>query len=98
MLDDTLTQAYSTVTRKGQTTIPAEVRDRIGLKAGDRLTYKVCGEGEFTVRVEPGVSSLLGIGSQYAKRKGTASFKAEQEAGEEAWARDAITDRTPGAS
>ena len=29
----------STVTSKGQTTIPVEIRDRLGLQAGDRILY-----------------------------------------------------------
>lgn len=29
----------STITAKGQTTIPAEIRKRLGLKPGDRILY-----------------------------------------------------------
>ncbi|MGH7822255.1 MAG: AbrB/MazE/SpoVT family DNA-binding domain-containing protein [Candidatus Binatia bacterium] len=31
--------ASSTVTRKGQVTIPAEVRKRLGLRRGDRVVF-----------------------------------------------------------
>lgn len=32
---------YGTMTSKGQTTVPVEVRDLLNLKAGDRLRYVV---------------------------------------------------------
>ncbi len=32
---------YGTMTSKGQTTVPAEVRDLLNLKSGDRLRYVV---------------------------------------------------------
>ena len=34
----------STVTSKGQVTIPAEVRHRLGIHAGDRLVFEIEGE------------------------------------------------------
>lgn len=37
--------ALSTVTSKGQTTIPKRVRDRLGLKPGDRLEFVVQEDG-----------------------------------------------------
>jgi len=33
----------STVSSKGQVTIPAKVREALGLKSGDRVIYKVAG-------------------------------------------------------
>jgi antitoxin PrlF len=38
----------STLTSKGQTTLPREVREALGLKPGDKLAYRVEGE---TVRL-----------------------------------------------
>jgi AbrB family looped-hinge helix DNA binding protein len=38
----------STVTAKGQTTLPKHVRDLLGLEAGDRIRYLVTGD---TVRI-----------------------------------------------
>jgi AbrB family looped-hinge helix DNA binding protein len=46
----------STLTSKGQTTIPAEVRRQLGLKAGDGLVYTVKGE---KVIIEPVHGTLL---------------------------------------
>ncbi len=51
--------AYSTVTRKGQTTIPGEVRAALGIKPGDRLEFVVEGD-RATLRVHPGLRALKG--------------------------------------
>jgi antitoxin PrlF len=40
-----MTTAYSKVTTKAQTVIPREVRARLGLKAGDRLLYRMTAKG-----------------------------------------------------
>ena len=40
-----MTNAYSKVTTKAQTVIPREVRARLGLKAGDRLLYRMTAKG-----------------------------------------------------
>lgn len=40
-----MTIAYSKVTTKAQTVIPREVRARLGLKAGDRLAYRMTAKG-----------------------------------------------------
>jgi AbrB family looped-hinge helix DNA binding protein len=50
---------YSTLTTKGQTTIPGEIRDALGMKPGDRLQYVL--EGDHAIlRVHPGLRSLEG--------------------------------------
>jgi AbrB family looped-hinge helix DNA binding protein len=51
--------AHSTVTKKGQTTIPAEVRSALQIKPGDRLEYTVDGD-HATLRVAPGTRALRG--------------------------------------
>lgn len=40
----------STLTSKGQVTIPKEVRERLGLKEGDRLVFKFDERGNLLVR------------------------------------------------
>jgi AbrB family looped-hinge helix DNA binding protein len=50
---------HSTVTSKGQTTIPGEVRQALNIRPGDRLEYEVDGD-HVTIRVHPGIQSLKG--------------------------------------
>lgn len=50
---------HSTVTSKGQTTIPGKIRKALGIKPGDRLEYTVDGD-QATIRVHPSVRSLKG--------------------------------------
>jgi antitoxin PrlF len=42
----------STLTSKGQVTIPKQLRDQLGLKMGDRLMFKIEGDGKFVVERE----------------------------------------------
>jgi AbrB family looped-hinge helix DNA binding protein len=50
---------HSTVTSKGQTTIPEKIRRALRIKAGDRLEYEVEGD-RATIRVHPGIRSMKG--------------------------------------
>jgi antitoxin PrlF len=51
---------HSTVTSKGQTTIPEKIRKALQIKPGDRLEYEVEGD-RATIRVHPGLRSLKGV-------------------------------------
>ena len=42
--------ATATMTSKGQVTIPAEVRQRMGLGSGDRIEFVEIGTGEFAIK------------------------------------------------
>ena len=57
---------HSTVTRKGQTTIPGKIRKALQIKPGDKLQYAVEGD-HATIRVHPGTRSLRGV---LASKKG----------------------------
>jgi AbrB family looped-hinge helix DNA binding protein len=41
----------STLTSKGQLTVPKAIRDRLGLHEGDRVEFRVTGEGQVVVEV-----------------------------------------------
>lgn len=42
----------STLTSKGQTTIPKSIRDRLGMKVGDRMTFTLMPDGVVLMRVK----------------------------------------------
>lgn len=44
--------AYATLTSKGQTTIPKEIRDSLHMKAGDRMTFTLMPDATVVMRVK----------------------------------------------
>jgi antitoxin PrlF len=42
-------EADATITPKGQITVPAEIREKLGVKAGDRLHFRLTQSGKLTV-------------------------------------------------
>ena len=42
----------ATLTSKGQTTIPKEIRDSLGMKPGDRMTFTLMPDGTVIMRVK----------------------------------------------
>lgn len=52
----------STVTDKGQVTLPKAVRERLGIRPGTRLDFEVQGDDTLTVRVlTRGADGLFGL-------------------------------------
>lgn len=51
----------STVTRKGQVTIPAKVRERLGLRRGDRVVFVEEGDRVFLRPAENDVEAAFGL-------------------------------------
>lgn len=44
--------ADTTLTSKGQTTIPKEIRDSLGMKTGDRMTFTLMPDATVVLRVK----------------------------------------------
>ena len=52
----------ATLTSKGQTTIPKEIRDRLGLQAQDKLNFTLMPDGTVIMRVKKrNLLDLVGI-------------------------------------
>jgi len=52
----------ATLTSKGQTTIPKEIRDGLGIKPGDRMTFTLMPDGTVVIRVKrKSVMDLAGV-------------------------------------
>lgn len=52
---------YATITSKNQMTVPAEVRDDLGLKPGDKLKIVRIDDGGYRIEKAESLSSLSGI-------------------------------------
>lgn len=44
--------SVTTMNRRGQVTIPRELRDQLGLKTGDRVTFTLMGDGTVVLRAK----------------------------------------------
>ena len=54
--------AIATLTSKGQTTVPREIREHLKLESGDRLHFTVLPNGTVVLRAKKGdVRSLAGV-------------------------------------
>jgi AbrB family looped-hinge helix DNA binding protein len=52
----------ATITSKGQITIPADVRERLGLQAGDRIEFVQIGPNEFSfIPATRSIKELCGL-------------------------------------
>ena len=49
----------STITSKGQTTLPAPIRRALHLKAGDKIQYEIQGDS-VVIRPQPGAMAVFG--------------------------------------
>ena len=63
-----MTMTESTITAKGQTTVPAEIRQTIGGIAGTRLVWHVLADGRLFVRVKN--KSILNLAGMLTPAKG----------------------------
>lgn len=52
----------ATLTSKGQTTIPKEIRDSLGMKSGDRMTFTLMADGSVVMRMKrKSILELAGV-------------------------------------
>jgi AbrB family looped-hinge helix DNA binding protein len=66
----------STLTSKGQTTIPREIRKILGLKENDRILYEI-EDGKLAIKPAPSVHELYAIFKSRIRHKGPAPTKAQ---------------------
>lgn len=57
----------STLTTKGQMTIPKDIRDSLGMKPGDRMTFTILPNGTVLMRVKN--KSVMNVAGRL-RRKG----------------------------
>lgn len=65
----------STLTSKGQTTIPKGIREKLAMKSGDRMTFTLMPDGTVLMRVKN--KSILGLAGTL-RRKGRKPVPIEQ--------------------
>jgi AbrB family looped-hinge helix DNA binding protein len=69
------TSNEATLTSKGQTTIPKEIRDSLSMKAGDRMTFTLMPDATVVMRVKSRrVADLAGV----LRKKGRKPVPLEQ--------------------
>jgi AbrB family looped-hinge helix DNA binding protein len=73
----------STVTSKGQVTIPQEIRHRLGVEPGDRVRFREVEAGVVVERHEDRVESMFGV----LKAKRGASLAEMKDAARSGWLR-----------
>ena len=65
----------STLTSKGQTTIPKDIRDSLGIKSGDRMTFTLMPDGTVLLRIKN--KSIMNLAGSLRK-KGRKPLPVEQ--------------------
>ncbi|MGH6671351.1 MAG: AbrB/MazE/SpoVT family DNA-binding domain-containing protein [Xanthobacteraceae bacterium] len=60
----------STITRKGQVTIPKSIRDRLNLRPGNKVDFEPTPDGHF-ILVKAGKKSAARVESRFGRIRGT---------------------------
>jgi antitoxin PrlF len=68
--------AEATITSKGQVTIPSLIRNRLGAKPGDKLTFSVGADGTVSLGVRKRLS-IIDIARQHPLRQSKTPFRSE---------------------
>lgn len=80
--------ALATMTSKGQVTIPKEIREKLGIKPKDRITFSVEGDHAILHAIHGDILGLRGIFRHAVK--GPIDFRKLRQEAEEGMARDAL--------
>lgn len=84
---------HSTITSKGQTTLPAPIRRALHLKAGDRILYEIQGD---SVVIRPQLGAMAVFGSlKPPPGKAGVPFEEARAKSREAWVGDAAREGLP---
>ena len=78
---------YTIITRKGQITLPAEIRRELDLKQGDRITVTVDAK---EVRLRPTASVVERTAGVFKTNQPPLSAEELRRKAEEAWAEDVL--------
>ena len=84
---------HSTITSKGQTTLPAPVRRALHLKAGDRIVYEIQGDS-VVIRPQLGAMAVFGALKPPAEKAGV-PFEDARGKSREAWVVEAAREGLP---
>lgn len=70
-----MASAYSKLTTKAQTVIPQEVRQRLGVKPGDRLRYRMTGKSVVLEKAESESDDPFATFNEWASEADDRAFK-----------------------
>lgn len=83
----------STITSKGQTTLPAPIRRALHLKAGDKIQYELRSDS-VVIRAHPGVMAVFGV-LKPPVGKHKVPFKEARRKSREGWIAEAAREGLP---
>ena len=84
---------HSTITSKGQTTLPAPIRRALHLKAGDRISYEIQGDS-VVIRPQPGAMAVF-ASLRPPLAKAAVPFKEVREKSRQAWVAETTREGQP---
>jgi len=84
---------HSTITSKGQTTLPAPIRRALHLKSGDRILYEIQGDS-VVIRPQPRAMAVFGALKPPVGKSGVA-FEEARAKSRETWIAEAAREGLP---
>lgn len=80
----------STMTSKGQVTIPIEIRRELGLETGDKVSFRKSDQGVVIESARSAVRRSAGMLSKYAKNGPPPTIEELKEAAAAGWANEPL--------